>query len=136
MKVSTNLGRIADQSVTIAQRAKHLNTRPAVREVALLEPAYWLAVTIFRDSIRAFAEGDFELARMLKLQDRELDALTRDLGAKLVARATVDSELVPSYLELIFVARALERIGDHSTNIAEDSFWRDQGADIRHTYGQ
>jgi phosphate transport system protein len=136
MKVSTSLGRIADQSVTIARRAKHLNTRPAVREVALLEPAYRLAVTIFRDSIRAFAEGDFELARMLKLQDRELDALTRDLGARLVARATVDSELVPSYLELIFVARALERIGDHSTNIAEDSFWRDQGADIRHTYGQ
>jgi phosphate uptake regulator len=50
-------------------------------------------------------------------------------------RATVDSELVPSYLDLIFVARALERIGDHATNIAEDSFWRDQAADIRHTYG-
>jgi phosphate uptake regulator len=42
---------------------------------------------------------------------------------------------VPSYLDLIFVARALERIGDHATNIAEDSFWRDQAADIRHTYG-
>jgi phosphate uptake regulator len=50
-------------------------------------------------------------------------------------RATVDSELVPSYLDLIFVARALERIGDHATNIAEDSFWRDQAADIRHAYG-
>jgi phosphate transport system protein len=44
-------------------------------------------------------------------------------------------ELLPSYLDLIFVARALERIGDHATNIAEDSFWRDQAADIRHTYG-
>jgi phosphate transport system protein len=41
---------------------------------------------------------------------------------------------VPSYVDLIFVARALERIGDHATNIAEDSFWRDQAADIRHTY--
>jgi len=38
-------------------------------------------------------------------------------------------------VDLIFVARALERIGDHATNIAEDSFWRDQAADIRHTYG-
>jgi len=38
-------------------------------------------------------------------------------------------------VDLIFVARALERIGDHATNIAEDSFWRDQAGDIRHTYG-
>jgi phosphate transport system protein len=135
MKISTNLERVADQSVTIARRAKHLNNRPAVRELALLEPAYLLAVAIFRDSMRAFADGDYELARTLKLKDRELDALTRDLSEKLVARATVDSELVPSYLDLIFVARALERIGDHAINIAEDSFWRDQAADIRHTYG-
>ena len=86
--------------------------------------------------MRAFADGDYELARTLKQKDTELDALTRDLSEKLVARATADSESVPSYLDLIFVARALERIGDHATNIAEDSFWRDQAADIRHTYGQ
>ena len=54
---------------------------------------------------------------------------------KLVARATVDSELVPSYVDLILVTRVLERIGDHATNIAEDCFWRDQATDIRHTYG-
>jgi phosphate transport system protein len=134
MKVSGNLERVADQSVTIARRAKHLNTRPAVREVPLLEPSYRLAVAIFRDSMRAYADGDCELARTLKLKDRELDALTRDLSEKLVERATGDTELLPSYLDLIFVARALERIGDHATNIAEDSFWRDQAADIRHTY--
>jgi phosphate transport system protein len=135
MKISANLERIADQSVTIARRAKHLNNRPAVRQVTLLEPAYRLAVVIFRDSIRTFADGDCELARTLKLKDRELDAVTRDISEKLVARATVDSELVPSYVDLILVARVLERIGDHATNIAEDSFWRDQAADIRHTYG-
>ena len=134
MKVSANLERVADHSVTIARRAKFLNTRPAVREVALLEMPYRLAVAIFRDGMRAYADGDCELARTLKPKDRELDALIRDLSEKLVERATVDSELVPSYLDLIFVARALERIGDHGTNIAEDSFWRDQAADIRHTY--
>jgi phosphate transport system protein len=135
MKVRANLERIADHSVTIARRAKNLNTRPAVRDLPLLEPPYRLAVAIFRDSMRAYADGDCELARTLKLKDRELDALTRELSEKLVEQATVDSELVPSYLNLIFVARALERIGDHATNIAEDSFWRDQAADIRHTYG-
>jgi phosphate transport system protein len=135
MKVSANLERIADHSVTIARRAKHLNNRSAVRELPLLELPYRLAVTIFRDSIRAFADGDCELARTLKLKDRELDALTDAVSQTLVQRATLDAELVPSYVDLIFVARALERIGDHATNIAEDSFWRDQAADIRHTYG-
>ena len=135
MKVSANLERIADHSVTIARRAKNLNTRPAVRDLPLLEPPYRLAVAIFRDSMRAYADGDCELARTLKPKDRELDALTLDVTRKLVERATVDSELVPSYLDLVFVGRALERIGDHATNIAEDSFWRDQAADIRHTYG-
>ena len=135
MKISANLERIADQSVTIARRAKCLNNRPALRELALLEPPYRLAVTIFRDSMRAFADADYELARTLKLQDRKLDALTNDVNEKLVGRASWDPELVPSYVDLIFVARALERVGDHATNIAEDSFWRDQAADIRHTYG-
>jgi phosphate transport system protein len=134
MKVSSNLERIADECVSIARRAKHLNNKPAVRELALLEPPYRLALTIFRDSMRAFADGDYELAGTLKLKDRELDALTNDVNEKLVERATQDSELVPNYVDLIFVARALERIGDHATNIAEDSFWRDQAADIRHTY--
>jgi phosphate transport system protein len=69
---------------------------------------------------------------MPELKDRELDALTSELSEKLVVRAEADSELVSSYLDFIFIARALERIGDHATNIAEDSFWRNQGADIRH----
>jgi phosphate transport system protein len=133
MKVSTNLERIGDQSVTIARRAKRLNFRRLVNEVALLEPAYGVALAIFRDSIRSFAESDCELARTLKPRDKELDALTTAIGEKLVARAGTDPENVATYLDLIFVGRALERIGDHATNIAEDSFWRDQATDIRHT---
>jgi phosphate transport system protein len=136
MKVSTNLERVGDQSVTIARRAKRLNGRHLVSEVALLEPAYRLALAIFRDSIRAFAERDCALAQTLKARDKELDVLTTDIGEKLVARATADPENVPSYLDLIFVGRALERIGDHATNIAEDSFWRDQATDIRHIQGR
>ena len=135
VKISTNLERIADQSVTIARRAKRLNPRPAMGELALLEPPYHLALAIFRDSIRAFADGDCEHARTLKLKDRELDALTEDVTDRLSARVVHDSEFVPGYLDLIFVARAFERIGDNSVNIAEDSFWRDQAEDIRHTYG-
>jgi phosphate transport system protein len=136
MKVSTNLERVGDQSVTISRRAKRLNSWPAVREVALLEPAYHTALEIFRDSIRAFAEHDCTLARGLKLRDKELDALTTDLGEKLVARAAADPGLVSSYFDLIIISRAVERIGDQATNIAEDAFWRDQATDIRHTQGR
>jgi phosphate transport system protein len=136
MKVSTNLERVGDQSVTITRRAKRLNGRSLLSEVALLEPAYRLALAIFRDSIRAFAERDSALAQTLKARDKELDVLTTDIGEKLVVRATADPENVPSYLDLIFVGRALERIGDHATNIAEDSFWRDQATDIRHIQGR
>jgi phosphate transport system protein len=136
MKVSTNLERVGDLSVTIARRAKRLNGRSSVTEMALLEPAYLTALAIFRDSIRAFAERDCALAKTLKARDKELDVLTTDIGEKLVARATADPENVASYLDLIFVGRALERIGDHATNIAEDCFWRDQATDIRHIQGR
>ena len=134
MKVSTNLERVGDQSVSIARRAKRLNRRPPVSETALLEPSYRLALSIFRDSVRAFAEGDCNLALTLKPRDKELDAFTTEFSEKLVVRATTDPESVPSYLDLIFISRALERTGDHATNIAEDAFWRDQAADIRHTH--
>jgi phosphate transport system protein len=83
--------------------------------------------------MRAYAGGDSQPALALHLKARALDVLTHDLSEKLVERATMNSELVPSYLDLIFVARALERIGDHAANIAEDSFWRDQAIDIRHS---
>jgi phosphate transport system protein len=93
-----------------------------------------LALAVFHDSVRAYAEGDSDLALTLHLKARELDVLTHDLSKQLVKRATMNSELVPSYLDLIFVARAFERIGDHAANIAEDSFWRDQAIDIRHSH--
>jgi phosphate transport system protein len=136
MKVNTDLERIGDESTTIARRAKHLHAGPVVPEVQSLEPPYRLALGIFHDSMRAYAAGDSELALTLHLKAKELDALTRDLSKQLVERATVASELVPSYLDLIFVVRAFERIGDHAANIAEDSFWRDEAVDIRHTFGK
>ena len=136
MKVSTSLERVGDQSVTISRRAKRLNCWPTVPEVALLEPAYHMAVEIFRDSVRAFAEHDWTLARGIKPRDKELDALTTTLGEKLIARTAEDPRSVSSYFDLIIISRTLERIGDQGTNIAAGSFWRDQATDIRHTHNR
>jgi phosphate transport system protein len=134
MKVGGHLERIADESVTISRRAKRLSLSAALQEVALLERPQLLAWGIFRDSIRAFADGDYELARTLKFKDRELDAITDEVIERLTSKVSFESDAARSYLDLIFVARALERIGDHAIGIAEDSFWRDQGDDIRHSY--
>ena len=135
MKLSSNLERIADQSVAIARRAKKLNLRPTVPEISLLEPLYREAMGIFRDSLRSFVDGDAELALQLKPRDRYLDNLNSDLNDKLAERMGTDPEQVPTYLNIIFIARAFERIGDHATNIGEDAFWREQAEDIRHTFG-
>jgi phosphate transport system protein len=135
MKLSANLERIADQSVVIARRARKLNRRPAVQEVFLVEPLYRMALGIFRDSLRAFIDGDSELALRLKPKDRELDHLNAELNDRLTERMGLNPEQVPSYLDIVFIARALERIGDHATNIAEDAFWQAQAEDIRHTFG-
>jgi len=135
MKLSANLERIADQSVIIARRAKKLNQKPAVPEISLVEPLYRLAISIFRDSLRAFTDGDSKLALRLKPRDRELDALNAALGDRMMERMATDPEQVPVYLSIIFIARALERVGDHATNIAEDAFWQAHAEDIRHTFG-
>jgi len=134
MKISGHLERIGDESVTIARRAKKLNFEGVLQEVALLEPSQLVAWAIFRDSIRAFADGDCELARNLKFKDRELDAMTNEVIERLTSGISLGPDAARSYLDLIFVARALERIGDHAIAIAEESFWRDQGDDIRHSY--
>jgi phosphate transport system protein len=135
MKLSANLERIADQAVVIARRAKKLNLRPAVGEVFLLEPLYREAMEMFRDSLRAFVDGDAELALELKPRDRNLDVLNSALSDKLAERMVAEPDQVLAYLNIIFIARAFERIGDHATNIAEDAFWREQAEDIRHTFG-
>jgi phosphate transport system protein len=135
MKVSANLERIADQGVTIGRRGKRLNQEGMVPEVALIEPLYRVAISIFRDSMRAFADGNADLALELKPRDRELDLLNSDMNEKLIARMSEQPDRVGTYMNLIFIARSLERIGDHATNIAEDAFWVEQAEDIRHTYG-
>ena len=124
LKLGANLERVADQSVAIARRAKKINLLPAVPEVSLLEPLYREALGIFRDSLRAFVDGDSQLALQLKPRDRHLDGLNASLGDKLAGRMVADPKQVPTYLNIIFIARFLERIGDHATNIAEDVFWR------------
>jgi phosphate transport system protein len=134
MRLSVNLERIADQSVLIARRAKKLNNESSVPEISLLEPLFREALGIFHDAMKVFVDGDAEMALQLKPRDRVLDSLNKEVADKFIERIAVDPSRVQSYINLILIARALERVGDHSTNIGEDAFWASHAEDIRHTY--
>ena len=132
MKLSSNLERMADQATTIARRARKLNRHPALPEVELIRPMYDHAVSMFKDSVDAFAREDVELGRAIVPRDQKLDDLNRSASHKLVDRMAQDPDQLRGYLNLIFIGRCLERVGDHATNIAEDAVYAAAAEDIRH----
>jgi phosphate transport system protein len=82
--------------------------------------------------LEAFVKGDAELARSVLFSDDEVDRLRDGVYAELQETMQHDPGTVPAAIDLIFVARNLERIGDHATNIAEDVVFLVQGVDVRH----
>lgn len=133
MKLSVNLERIADQAVNIARRGRKLIARPEVTEVQGLLPIFTFAESMVKDAVRAFANRDIELARALKERDRELDEMNRTFAEKMTDLMGGNVELIPSYMDLIFMARFLERIGDQAKNIGEDTVYAISAEDTRHT---
>lgn len=133
MKMSVNLERIADQAVNIARRGRKLIARPEVTELLELQPIFSFSEAMVKDSIRAFANGDTDLARALKERDRELDEMNRVFAEKMTDLMSGNVELIPSYMDLIFIARFLERIGDQAKNIGEDTVYAISAEDTRHT---
>jgi phosphate transport system protein len=133
MKLSVNLERIADQAVNIARRARKLIARPEVIEVQELHPLFSFAELMVKDAVRAFANRDIELARALKDRDRQLDEMNRTFAEKITNLMGDNVELIPTYMDLIFIARFLERIGDQAKNIGEDTVYAISAEDTRHT---
>ena len=128
MKLSNNLERVGDAAVNIARRVKKLNAHPALPEVKTLEPMYAEAKAMLKDSLRAFTDGDVEL----KPRDKQLDRLNKDIADQLTEAMPKHTEQLRGYLNLIFIARSLERVGDHATNIAEDAIFAKSAEDTRH----
>jgi phosphate transport system protein len=132
MKLSSNLERMADQATTIARRARKLNRHPALPEVDSIRPMYDHAMLMFKDSVDAFTREDVELGCAVVARDETLDDLNRKASDKFVERMAKDSDQLRGYLNLIFIGRCLERVGDHATNIAEDAVYAANAEDIRH----
>jgi len=132
MKISSNIERIADQVVSIGRRARKLNEHPALPELHQLQPMFHLAAGMFEDSIRYYSERNEAAAREMKMRDRELDALNKKLTDVFTDAMQGNVGAIRGYLNLIFIARVLERIGDHATNICEEVVYVCAAEDIRH----
>ena len=135
MKLSANLERIADQATGIARRARRLNAAAAIAETHLLEAMAQSVSGMLKDSLRAFTDRDLELAMELKPRDRLLDQANRDLSQQMTELAQKQPDKIQIYLDIIFIARNIERIGDHATNIAEDAVYVKAAQDVRHSFG-
>jgi|SRR6185437_2829576 len=132
MKLSVHLERIADQAVGIARRVIQLNSVPSVPEVIATHEMFCHATSMFGDALQAFANRNIELALALRSRDRRLDDMNEEIAEKLSGTMLRDVFHIRTYLNLIFIARYIERIGDHSTNIAEDTVFLISALDIRH----
>ena len=132
MKLSSNLERMADQAVNIARKARKLNRHPKLPETDFIDPMYAHAMAMFRDSVEAYIREDVELAMALKPRDKVLDEMNANASKRLIQRMAEDPDQLRGYLNLMFIARHLERVGDHATNIAEDAVYAAAAEDIRH----
>lgn len=134
MKISSNIERVADQAVNISKRARKLNEEPPLAELPLLEPMFRQALSLFKDSMRAFIEGDVALAGALRQRDKQIDALAADVARTITGKIEKAQRGVTGYIDLIFIARHLERVGDHAKNIAEDAIYAASAEDVRHLH--
>ncbi|HJT44825.1 MAG TPA: phosphate signaling complex protein PhoU [Chthoniobacterales bacterium] len=132
MKLSPNIERIADQATNIARRARKLNKHPPLPEIELIGPIQAAAMAMFKDAIDAFTREDVDLGRAVVARDTDLDLLNKNASRRLTDRMAEDPKQLRGYLNLIFISRCLERVGDHATNIAEDAVYAAAAEDIRH----
>ncbi|MBI3298382.1 MAG: phosphate signaling complex protein PhoU [Elusimicrobia bacterium] len=131
IKVNSDLERVGDQAVNIAETSLHLCRLPPMRLGDIPRMAE-LAAGMLKDALDSFARGDVELARSVIDRDDEEDRLKSSTFSELLALMQSDASTIQRALEHILISRNLERIADHATNIAEDAIFMVLGKDIRH----
>jgi phosphate transport system protein len=136
IKINADLERVGDQAVNIVQRVMNMiELAPADLPVDI--PAMAARVrTMVRDALRAFIEGDTELAKHVLEGDDEIDRMNKEAFAELSRCMQAKPESAVQALDALSIARNLERVADHATNIAEDVIFWVRGADVRHGAGQ
>jgi phosphate transport system protein len=133
MKIVTDLERIGDQAVNIAQRVIELNREPQLKPYIDLPRMAELAQAMVKESLDAFVAHDTGLARRVCAADAEVDALKEQIFRELLTFMMEDARTIPRAIRLILISRFLERVADHATNIAEMVVYLVEGKIVRHT---
>jgi phosphate transport system protein len=133
MKIVTDLERIGDQAVNIAQRVLELNQEPQLKPYIDLPRMAERAQAMVKESLDAFVSRDTELARRVCGADAEVDGLKEQLFRELLTFMMQDPRAIPRAIRLILISRFLERVADHATNIAEMVIYMVEGKMVRHT---
>ena len=136
IKINADLERVGDQAVNIVQRVMNMiELSPTDLPVDI--PAMAARVrAMVRDALRSFIEGDTELAKHVLEADDEIDRMNHEAFAELSRCMQTKPESAVQALDALSIARNLERVADHATNIAEDVIFWVRGADVRHGAGQ
>lgn len=132
LKIVRDIERIGDTAVNIAERARELIHEPELKRMIALPLMAEAAQRILKESLDAFVNSDADLAQQVVLDDREVDDLYEQIFRELLTYMMEDTRNIARALKLIFIAKHLERVGDHSANIAEMVVFMVRGQDIRH----
>lgn len=131
IKINSDLERVGDQAVNIAETGVYLIKEPKIK-LGDIPRMVEVAVGMLKDSLDAFARGDVDLAREVIKRDDEEDRLKSQTFNELVHLMQRDASAIQRGMDVILIARNLERIADHATNVAEDVIFMVLGKDIRH----
>jgi len=132
LKINNDLERMGDLAVNVAQRAIDLMSEPVVRPMIDIPHIAALVQSMVRKALDSFVSKDTELARSVLASDDAVDDLRNASFHELVSFMERDPQNIPQAVNLLSVVRNLERIADHSTNIAEDVLFYVKGIDVRH----
>jgi phosphate transport system protein len=131
LRVANNIERIADQAAGIAKRARIVNQLPEMTELNLVQPLFELCLRNLEAAVAAFVDGDVEAAAVARAADKALDAAEKEFDREMLRVMENHASPLEGYLHLIFVARFLERVGDHAKNICEDTIFIMDAKDVR-----
>jgi phosphate transport system protein len=132
VKINTDLERVGDLAINIAEAAVRYLKHPPVKELIDIPRMARIAQSMLRDALDAFVRRDVAAAQYVLNQDDELDGLKTQVFRELLTYMLQDPHTIEPALDLILVSRHLERIGDHATNVAEDVIFMVSAKDVRH----
>jgi phosphate transport system protein len=135
LKISTDLERVGDLAVNIAEAGKRYLQHAPVKPLIDIPRMGELAQKMLRDALDAFVRRDMPLAEAVLAADDTLDALKTQIFRELLTYMLQTPETIEPALDLILISRHLERIGDHATNVAEDVIFILSAKDVRHHQG-